>query len=237
MSIYPKNISKGENLIIHLRFSNKGKKNEIVKYKLYVQDPEGTNILKKEKNIYLGVDDDEFVRQIYYSIHITDKFKPGKYLVKFYLICRGNIIESLTKDTDFFYVEDIKYFNLKGKTYIYNKSPENVNIELYDNNNISKTFNIKGNSTLEIPNSYKYIKYANNKFDIIKEKKKIYIKNPLIKFNNNKLIDTKYGKEIKLTKEEITEFKLLDDIFYDSKYISKFLEKSIILEKTTNTFI
>ncbi len=237
MSIYPKNISKGENLIIHLRFSNKGKKNEIIKYRLYIQNPTGKKILKKENSIYLGVNSNEFVRQIYYSVYISDKFKPGKYIVKFYLICRGSIIESSTKDTDFFYVEDVKYFNSNEKTYVHNKSLENVNIKLYDNNNISETFNIRGNSTLETTKAYKYIEYANNKFDIIKEKKKIYIKNPSIKFNNNKLIDIDSGKEFKLTKDEIDEFKLLDDIFYSSKYIKKFLDNKIILEKNRNTFI
>ena len=44
MSIYPKNISNGENLIIHLRFGNKSNKIQKVRYVLSVIAPDNNDI-------------------------------------------------------------------------------------------------------------------------------------------------------------------------------------------------
>ena len=151
MSIYPKNISNGENLIIHLRFSSKGKKIQKVRYILSVSNPNDKQVFFKEDDLILGVEKDEFIKQLYYSLYVNSKFIPGKYIVKFYMICNEHIIESETKDNDYFYVENLKYYNLNGNT------------------NIEK-FTINGKQKLRLKGEYNYIEYANNKIDFINDK-------------------------------------------------------------------
>lgn len=171
MSIYPKNISNGENLIIHLRFSNKGKKTQKVRYVLSVSDPNDKQIFFKENDLILGIEKDEFTKQLYYSLYINSKFKPGKYIVKFYMICNGHIIESETKNNDYFYVENLKYYNFNDNTFIFNNSDEKTNFKLYKGTNIEK-FTINGKQTLKLKEKYNYIEYANNKIDLINDKSK-----------------------------------------------------------------
>lgn len=169
MSIYPKNISNGENLIIHLRFGNKSKKMQKVKYVLSVISPDNKTIFLKEDDLTLGIRKDEFVTQLYYSLYINNRFKPGKYIVKFYLICNKQIIESATKDNDFFYIEKLKYYNCKHNTVIFNCSKEKTYFKLYKGTNIEE-FSIDGRQKLKLEDKYDYIEYANNKIYIIDNK-------------------------------------------------------------------
>ena len=59
MSIYPKNISNGENVIIHLRFSNKSKIIQKIRYVLSVIDPDENQVFLKEDNLVLGVEKED----------------------------------------------------------------------------------------------------------------------------------------------------------------------------------
>ena len=169
MSIYPKNINKRENLIIHLRFSNKGSKPQKVTYKLSINSPDKKEIFYKEEDILLGTDKTEYVKQLYHSIYISNRFKPGKYIVDFHMICNGHIIESLTKDNDYFYVEDLKYYISKNNTIVVNKSNEKTNFKLYKGGK-SEEHIIDGKQKLKFSEKYDFIEYANNRFDLIKEK-------------------------------------------------------------------
>ena len=169
MSIYPKNISNGENLIIHLRFSNKGKEIQKVKYVVSVLNPKGKQIFLKKDNLILGAEKDEYIKQLYYSLYIDSKFKPGKYIVDFYMICNGHIIKSETKHNDCFYVENLKYYNFNNNTFIINNTNEKTYIKLYKGANI-KEITVNGKQTLILKEKYNYIKYANNKFDLISDK-------------------------------------------------------------------
>ena len=171
MSIYPRNISNGENLIIHLRFSNKGRKIQKVRYVLSVLNPNEKQIFLKEDDLTLGVENDEFIKQLYYSLYINSRFIPGKYIVKFYIVCNGHIIESATKDNDFFYVENLKYYNLNDNTIIINNSNEKTDFKLYKGTNIEK-FTINGKQKVRLKEKYNYIEYANNKIDFINNKNK-----------------------------------------------------------------
>ena len=169
MSIYPKNICKEENVIIHLRFSNKGPKPQMIKYKLDVRDPYEKQVFYKEDDICLGIDKEEYVKQLYYSLYINDNFKPGKYLVDFCIICNGHIIESITKDNDFFYVESLEYYNSENNTIIENNSPEKARFKVFKEG-IFEEFEIEGKQKMKLKEKYDYIEFANNKFDMIKEK-------------------------------------------------------------------
>jgi len=169
MSIYPKNISNGENVIIHLRFSNKSKIIQKIRYVLAVIDSDENQVFLKEDNLVLGVEKEEFVKQLYYSLEIDRNFKPGKYIVQFYLVCKGHIIESVTKDNDFFFVEKLEYYCFNEKTVITNISNEKTKFKLYKGLNIEE-LTINGKEKIELEGKYDYIEYANNKIDLIAEK-------------------------------------------------------------------
>ena len=169
MSIYPKNISNGENVIIHLRFSNKSKIIQKIRYVLSVIDPDENQVFLKEDNLVLGVEEEEFVKQLYYSLEIDGNFKPGKYIVQFYLVCKGHIIESVTKDNDFFFVEKLEYYYSNEKTVITNISNEKIKFKLHEGLNIEE-LTINGKEKIELEGKYDYIEYANNKIDLIEEK-------------------------------------------------------------------
>lgn len=166
MSIYPKNICNGENLIIHLRFSNKSKNIQKVTYNLSIKNPDKKQIFLKQEDIILGINKEEYVKQLYHSIYISNRFKPGKYIVDFYLNCNGHIIESVTKDNDYFYVEKLKYYNFKENTIIINKSNEKTRFKVYNEKSIDK-FVIDGKQKLELKEKYDFIEYANNKVALI----------------------------------------------------------------------
>ncbi len=169
MSIYPKRISNGENLIVHLRFSNSGQEIYNVKYVLSVLNPNKKEIFLKEDNIILGTGKEGFSKNLYYSLYINNKYKPGKYIVNFYMICNGQVINSDTRDNDYFYVEKLKYYNFKDKTVIYNMSNEKTSFILHKGKT-SNEFTINGNEKINLEDKYDYIEYSNNKFDIIEDR-------------------------------------------------------------------
>lgn len=122
---FPKKITLGENCIIHLKFVNHEKNNEVIKYILKVMDPNGKTILNINRNMILGgSSENNFVRELYYNVEIGNHFLPGKYIVDFYLYCKGIKVESITKDIDYFNVEKLSYFTDGKYTYIVNESIE-----------------------------------------------------------------------------------------------------------------
>ena len=125
MSIFPKKITLGENCIIHLRFANSSENNEVIKYALKVINPSNEVVLNVNKSMILGTADErDFVREIYYNIETNKKFLPGKYIVDFYLYCKGIKVESITKDIDYFNIEKLSYLRDSKNTYIINESTE-----------------------------------------------------------------------------------------------------------------
>ena len=87
------------------------------------------------------------------------------------ILCNEHIIESETKDNDYFFVENLKYYNFNGNTIIINNSDEKTNFKLYKGTNIEK-FIINGKQKLKLKGKYNYIEYANNKIDLINDKSK-----------------------------------------------------------------
>ena len=209
MSIFPKKITLGENCIIHLRFANSGVNNEVIKYFLKVINPNNEVVLDIEKSMILGVvEDNDFIREIYYNIKTDKSFLPGKYIVDFHLYCKGVKVESTTKEIDYFNVEKLSYFITNNNTYITNESCEETEFSVYNDEKKIKQYKIKGKDSLILTNTYNYIQYANNKIDVIKKKSsKIYYKNPEYSLKNNKLINRNTNKEYKLSKDEIDYYK------------------------------
>lgn len=205
MSIFPKKITSGENCIIHLRFANSGKNNEIIKYILKVINPNNEVILDINKSMILGiVKDSDFVREIYYDVKTNENFIPGKYIVDFHLYCKGIKVESITKEIDYFNIEKLSYFIENDNTYITNESSEDTEFYIYNDKSKIKHYKIKRKDSIVLEGIFNYIQYANNKIDVIKKRyKNIYYKSPEYKIKSNKLINVNTNKEYKLSKEEI----------------------------------
>lgn len=160
MSIFPKHIASGENVIIHLRFNNSKKNTKEITYYLKVFNPNNKIIYDKSDNIIVGYGDNDYCNEIYHSIMIKNNFVPGKYIVDFYMNINGKKIESITKNNDFFYVEKIKYFKKDNKTIINNMSKEKVKCSLYGLT--KKTIELNGKEKIELDDSYNLIEYGNN---------------------------------------------------------------------------
>ena len=77
MSIYPKRVTTGENVIIHLRFQNNGKREELVEYHLDVYNSLDELIFNKIDNILLGKEN--YLYEFYISPWTYNY--PGKYKV------------------------------------------------------------------------------------------------------------------------------------------------------------
>lgn len=227
MSIYPKNITKGENLIIHLRFNNTGIKNEIINYNLIVRNPNDNIVYNYSDKMFLGSKD--FVREIYHSIKITNKFIPGKYIVSFFLMCRGVKIESSTKNNDYFYVEKIDT-RIKNNTIIL-KNNSNVNTKCQVFNEYEKKeVVLKANETRVINKLYKYIKYGNNMISIIDKAKGSYVKNPYIKIIGTEIMDRENNKKIKITQAEIEQYKKMPQVITKNKENLRYIEKNLYVK-------
>lgn len=204
MSIFPKKITSGENCIIHLRFTNSGVNNEVIKYVLKVINPNNEVVLDINRSMILGVvKDNDFVREIYYNVKTNENFMSGKYIVDFHLYCKGIKVESMTKEIDYFNIEKLSYFLDDDNTYITNESNEETEFFVYNDKSKIKHYKINGKDSLVLNGKFNYIQYANNKIDVIRKKtKQLYYKNPEYKLKDNKLININTKKEYKLSNKE-----------------------------------
>lgn len=240
MSIFPKKITLGENCIIHLKFVNHEKNNEVIKYILKVMDPNGKTILNINRNMILGgSSENNFVRELYYNVEIGNHFLPGKYIVDFYLYCKGIKVESITKDIDYFNVEKLSYFTDGKYTYIVNESIEETEFYVFDIDNEKKHFKIKGNDSIVLKEKFNYIQYANSKVDVIKEQsKRLYYKNPEYRLIENRLVNIVNNKEYELTDKE-KKYYVGVGVIIDFVPIefNKFIRKNIFLILNERTLI
>ena len=226
MSIFPKRVTYGENVIIHLRFQNKGKVEEIVEYHLDVYNPIQKNIYHCIDSIILGTNKEGYLYETYKSINVDKSFIPGKYRVNFYLVCRGNIIMSDTKDWDVFYVEDVICYKDKNKIYLCNKSNEYVSVELLGDR--SKRINLKPNEKIILDKNYKYYCYGNNKvFPIGLKNESIYQKKCSIKIEKESLFDIENKKKYDLSNDKLNKYHSLNTFVLkeDIKGLEKFFIK------------
>ena len=159
MSIFPKKIADGENVIIHLRFINSKKNNRLVKYFLNVYNPKKELIYNSTEDIILGYGNN-YYNERYHSIMIQNDFIPGKYTVDFYMEVNGKKIDSLTKQNDYFYVEKIMFYKNNNDIILKNMSTEITKCMLYGNS--KEEIVLEGNETKRVNDEYQYIEYGNN---------------------------------------------------------------------------
>ncbi len=159
MSIFPKRIVSGENVIIHLRFINSKKNNRLIKYFLNVYNPKKKLIYNFSDDIILGYGNN-YYNEKYHSLMIQNDFIPGKYIVDFYMEVNGKKVDSLTKQNDYFHVEKIDFYKNNNDIILKNMSNEITKCILYGNN--KEEIVLEGNETKRVNDEYQYIEYGNN---------------------------------------------------------------------------
>ena len=226
MSIYPKRVVFGENLIIHLRFNNCANHTDYIHYYLKIINPNGDVIFSFDDYKLLGIADDSFLYETYHSIPISKEFLPGKYQVDFHLMSHGIKIPSSTIETDYFYVDYISFFRRGGKIYLKNNSVESTPCIIYTSN-ATQNIILDGLEELKLRHSCNYIEYGNHNVLFLTDAlKKYYIKNPDIKIVGDGLYHSITHEKYLLSTSELKDFKkssliLLEDEFTYLDWIDK----------------
>lgn len=109
MSIFPKRVTKNENVIIHLKFVNESNQTRLFNYNTQIISPSGTIITEWNDKFIMSPKSDESInkKEFYHEVSGTLLVEAGKYLAKTNLYIDGRIINSSTEKNDYFYVDDI----------------------------------------------------------------------------------------------------------------------------------
>lgn len=109
MSIFPKKVSHGEYVIVHLNFKGIFIKCKKISYCLNIFDPNNKLVCNLKNEIIMLGNNREYEKQLYYPVFIKEDFQAGKYIVEFYLLVDDKKIISRTINNDYFIVEKINY--------------------------------------------------------------------------------------------------------------------------------
>jgi len=151
MSVFPKRVTYGEYLIMHVLFYNNDPTIKRVKATLEIR--------KNEKKLMRIFQDKNFLVpqkggiELYYPIKINKKLKPGKYYVSLKMIHNKEGFKSETKLNDFFYIDSFKIKKENKFIFIKNLSKENSPIRFVDNKKI-KTRIMKPSAKIKINSPY-----------------------------------------------------------------------------------
>ena len=230
MSIFPRRLTRGENCIIHLKFTNSSRILKKLHYNLKILNPEGEIIKDVSDEFILGSDKEEFKKEFYYCFNTDSKTGLGKYRVIPTFYYDGVKLKSQTSNYDFFVVEEIEYRMINDKEYcLTNLSQEETRLEFIKHNLGKIEYSdciLKGNETkkFEFDSDRIFIKYGNNFIkEILKDKDIIYERKYDIfwkDIENKVLIYREETREkIILTEMESIIWKLLNGI-NTNKYIS-----------------
>lgn len=230
MSIFPRRLTRGENCIIHLKFTNSSRILKKLHYNLKILNPEGEIIKDVSDEFILGSNKEEFKKEFYYYFNTDLKTELGKYRVIPTFYYNGVKLKSQTSNYDFFLVEEIEYKMVNDKEYsLTNLSQEETRLEFIKHNLGKIEYSdciLKGNETktFEFDSDRIFIKYGNNFIkEILKDEDIIYERKYDIFWKNveDKVLiyieDT--GEKIILTEMESIIWKLLNGI-NTNKYIS-----------------
>lgn len=191
MSIFPRRLTRGENCIIHLKFTNSNKTLKKIHYNLKILDPDGIEIENILDNFILGISKDEFKKEFYYCFKTKQNTKLGKYRVSLGFYYNGVLLKSQTSNFDYFVVEDVKVDVINDKEYyLTNMSKENTIIDfikIKNNKNFYSNYELKGleKCKFKIDADKIFIKYGNNfikeinedLYKIYERKKELFWKN------------------------------------------------------------
>lgn len=165
MSIFPKKAIRGENVIIHVRITNFSCILLPIYLDVYIKNLEKNyrkNIVKKMLLIVPPKINDEEIINKYFSLPIEKKLPLGKYKCFTTINYFNKKSKSLTENTDFFSIEEVKISRKEKSIYLKNKSVIPTNVKIYYRNKvISKK--LGSYATIKIPNKeFVYLKYADN---------------------------------------------------------------------------
>ena len=237
MSIFPRKLTKGENCIIHLRFTNSSMKLKKLHYSLKILNPNGDEIKNIADDFILGNSMEEFKKEFYYCFDTNSNTMLGKYRVIPSFYYNGVELKSQTANFDYFVVEEIKVDVVNDKEYyLTNLSNENTLVEfikIKNGKNEYSKYDIKGTEKVKFNFDADkiFIKYGNNFIEeIMKKNDKIYERKPELfwkKIDDKVLIyDDISNKKIILEKDESIIWNMLDGI-HTNEDISKETNLSI----------
>lgn len=111
MSIFPKHVTKKENVIIHLKFINESTKTSLFYYHTQIINPHGKIIMEWNDKFIMSPKMDETLnqREFYYEVNGRFLTEAGKYLARTDLFINGRLMNSYTEKNDFFYVDDVAF--------------------------------------------------------------------------------------------------------------------------------
>lgn len=163
MSVFPKRVCIGDNVIIHVKCTNFG--NTIRYRKIFVKV---ISPLGKEFNILDGEiwkippANSSGIIEKYYLFKVTNSCEAGRYFVSIQIKNNNKITLSGTKETDYFYVDSIKIHKEKDKVILKNESPTVTKIKLIFDNKI-ETVHLFGKRKIKISGKkLRFIMYGNN---------------------------------------------------------------------------
>ena len=170
MSIFPKRVTYGENVIIHFKI-NSSNKPRFIEYSIDVFNPNGEkkNIVKKK-----GLFSNTVETYYCYVVNKNEYNIPGQYFLKTNLYINGRKIYSLSAEMDYFWIDYIKnsVILLDGEKCIelINMGDSEVPYNILDKNGtILKDDILQSKERIIIQKHHKeyYLKYGNNNIDRI----------------------------------------------------------------------
>lgn len=173
MSIFPKRVTKNDNVIIHLKFINESSVTSCFDYITQVISPSGKIVKDWSDQFIMAPKNGEGINQKeqYYEINKDLLNEAGKYTAKTSLYINGRIINSSTEKNDYFYVDDITYKikskNSQGKCcYLLTNNSLNSDVPfslITDSGEVINTGKIAAGKTIEVNSIDRLqLKYANN---------------------------------------------------------------------------
>lgn len=168
MSVYPKYITRGDNIVIHTKVCNHSVICLPVKVSLCVKHNKNKYkkwIIKEKLFLVPPKNNKEGVIERYYMFKTNTRSLLGKYycILSIKYLTKENF--SSTKENAYFYIEKINIDKKENFLLIHNKSNCNTMVGIFY---IDKSYlkNIKSLEIIKIPKeNFLYLKYANN--DII----------------------------------------------------------------------
>ena len=111
MSIFPKHVTKKENVIIHLKFINESKKTSLFYYHTQIINPFGKIIMEWNDKFIMSPKTDESINQkeFYYEVNGNLLTEAGKYLARTNLFINGRLMNSRTEKNDYFFVDEVSF--------------------------------------------------------------------------------------------------------------------------------
>lgn len=107
MSIFPKRVTKGENVIVHFKIKN-NQKVKFISYEITFYDPIG-NVVEVIKDTLLSCEE----REVYFCHKVREDELPGKYYLKTKMYINGRVIGSFSSVADFYYVDELQVINTR----------------------------------------------------------------------------------------------------------------------------